>query len=192
MVKIQMGPRTLVYPMPALLIGANVDNKPNFTTVAWSGIANGKPPMISVALQHPRHTLKGIKQNNTFSVNVPSIDIVKETDYCGIISGSEADKAAVCRFTIFYGTLKNAPLIEQCPINLECIVINIVDLGSHELVLGMIEEVYATENCLTDGRPDVEKIKPIIFSSDRGANYYSFGKRIASAFKIGNELKETT
>jgi flavin reductase (DIM6/NTAB) family NADH-FMN oxidoreductase RutF len=185
-----MGPRTLVYPMPAFLIGANVDERPNFMTVAWSGIANGKPPMISIALQHPRHTLKGIKQNNTFSVNVPSTDMVKETDYCGIESGSGADKVAVCKFDVFYGVLKNAPLIEQCPVNLECSVVTITDLGSHELVIGKIEEVYATEECLTDGKPDMEKIKPLIFSMDRGANYFSFGKRIAGAFKIGEELKE--
>jgi flavin reductase (DIM6/NTAB) family NADH-FMN oxidoreductase RutF len=69
-----MGPRTLVYPMPAFLIGANVDERPNFTTVAWSGIANGKPPMISIALQHPRHTLKGIKHNKTFKVKLQSTD----------------------------------------------------------------------------------------------------------------------
>jgi flavin reductase (DIM6/NTAB) family NADH-FMN oxidoreductase RutF len=192
MSKVRMGPRTLVYPMPAFLIGANVDDKPNFMTVAWSGIANGKPPMISIALQHPRHTLKGIKQNKTFSVNIPSTDMIKETDYCGIESGSQADKAAVCKFDVFYGILKNAPLIEQCPVNLECTFVNILDLGSHELVLGKIEEVYATENCLTNGKPDIEKIKPFIFSLDRGANYFSFGKRLASAFKIGKELKETT
>jgi hypothetical protein len=58
-------------------------------------------------------------------------------------------------------------------------------------VIGKIEEVYATEECLTDGKPDIEKIKPLIFSMDRGANYFSFGKRIAGAFKIGEELKET-
>ena len=192
MSKVKMGPRPLVYPMPAFLIGANVDDKPNFMTVAWSGIANGTPPMMSIALQHPRHTLKGIKQNKTFSVNVPSVDMMKETDYCGIESGAEVDKVAVCNFNVFYGILKNAPLIEQCPINLECRVVKTMDLGSHEFIVGQIEEVYATEDCLTDGKPDIEKIKPFIFSIDRGANYFDFGKRIASAFKIGKELKENT
>lgn len=78
--KALMGPQTLVYPMPALLVGANVDGKPNFMVVAWGGIANGEPPMISVAIRHQRYTLKGIRQNMTFSVNIPSVDLVKETD----------------------------------------------------------------------------------------------------------------
>ena len=59
--KILMGPQTLIYPMPALLIGANVDGKPNFMTVAWSSIANFTPPMISVAIRHQRYTLIGIR-----------------------------------------------------------------------------------------------------------------------------------
>ena len=87
MAKVTIDNKTLVYPMPAFLIGANVDDKPNFMTAAWSGIAGRTPPMITVALSHTRYTLKGIKQNMTFSVNVPSVDMVKETDYCGIEVG---------------------------------------------------------------------------------------------------------
>ena len=75
--KVALGPQTLVYPMPAMLVGADVDAKPNFMTVAWGGIACGDPPMISVAIRHVRHTLKGIRQNQTFSVNIPSVEQVK-------------------------------------------------------------------------------------------------------------------
>ena len=134
--KILMGPQTLIYPMPALLVGANIDGKPNFMTVAWSGIANGEPPMISIAIRHHRYTHKGIKENLTFSVNVPSTDLIKETDYCGLVSGSKVNKAEVCQFGVYYGKLNNAPLIEQCPINLECRVVHILDLGSHSLFVG--------------------------------------------------------
>ncbi len=118
--KVALGPQTLVYPMPAMLVGADVDGKPNFMAVAWGGIACSDPPMISVAIRHVRHTLKGVKQNQTFSVNIPSVEQVKETDYCGMVSGSKADKVRACRFKVFYGKLGNAPLIEQCPVNLEC------------------------------------------------------------------------
>ncbi len=112
MKKIALGPQTLIYPMPAFLIGANVGEKPNFMTAAWSGIAASTPPMITVALQHHRHTLKGIRENGAFSVNVPSANQAKETDYCGIVSGNtKADKVKDCNFTVFYGKLKNVPLI---------------------------------------------------------------------------------
>ncbi len=187
--KLLMGPQTLIYPMPALLVGANVDDKPNFMAVAWGGIANGEPPMISVAIRHQRYTLKGIKQNMTFSVNVPSTDMVSETDYCGIISGAKFNKAEVCRFKVFYGRLDKAPLIEQCPVNLECKVVHILDLGSHSLVIGQIEETHVSDNCLTDGKPDVSKIKPFIYTTSPANQYQTLGKVIAKAFNIGKELK---
>ena len=188
MAKILMGPQTLIYPKPALLVGAQVDGKPNFMTVAWGGIANSVPPMISVALQHHRHTLKGIRQNLTFSVNVPSCDMVKETDYCGSVSGSKVNKVEACRFGVFYGKLNSAPLIEQCPVNLECKVVHILDLGSHALVVGRIEETHVSENCLTDGKPDVNKIKPFTFTASPERQYQALGEVIAKAFGAGREL----
>lgn len=187
--KIVMGPQTLVYPMPALLVGANIDDKPNFMTVAWGGIANGEPPMISAAIRHTRHTLKGIRQNETFSVNIPSADMVREADYCGITSGSKVNKVEACQFEVFYGKLGNAPLIEQCPVNLECKVIHILDLGSHALVIGRIEETHVSESCLTDGKPDVSKIKPITYIMAPATRYQALGEVLAKAFSVGRELK---
>ncbi len=186
--KILMGPGTLIYPQPALLVGANVNGKPNFLTVAWSGIANESPPMISIAIRHTRYTLRGIKQNMTFSVNVPATDMVRETDYCGIVSGSEVDKVEVCRFKVFYGKLGSAPLIEQCPVNLECKVIHSLDLGSHSLVVGRIEETHISESCLTDGEPDINKIKPFGYITDPDNQYQAVGEVIGKAYSIGKEL----
>ena len=145
--------------------------------------------MISVALQHHRYTHIGIVQNQTFSVNVPSVDQVREVDYCGIVSGSRANKTKVCGFEIFYGKLKNAPLIKKCPINLECKVVHILDLGSHSLIVGRIEETHVSDGCLTKGKPDVKKIKPFIYATDTAREYYSFGQVIAKGYNIGRELE---
>jgi flavin reductase (DIM6/NTAB) family NADH-FMN oxidoreductase RutF len=190
MKKISLGPQTLVYPMPAFLIGANVGGKPNFMTAAWSGIAASTPPMITVALQHHRYTLKGIRENLTFSVNVPSAELVRETDYCGLISGStKTDKAKDCHFHVFYGKLKNAPMIEQCPINLECKVVHILTLGSHSLVIGQIEDVHASDNCIINGEPDLAKVDPLLFVTGADKAYFRIGGKIGPAFKIGTEIR---
>jgi flavin reductase (DIM6/NTAB) family NADH-FMN oxidoreductase RutF len=191
MAKVTMDIKTLVYPMPAFLIGANVDGKPNFMTAAWSGIGASDPPTITVGIQHSRYTLKGIKQNMTFSVNVPSVDLVKETDYCGMESGAKVDKVKACKFKVFYGKLATAPLIEQCPVNLECKVLHMLDAGSHILVVGRIEETYVSEDCLTDGRPDVDKIKPFAFTPEPGGGYRALGKVVGKAFSNGRELTGT-
>ncbi|MDP3878894.1 MAG: flavin reductase family protein [Dehalococcoidales bacterium] len=187
--KIQMGPQTLLYPMPAMLIGADVDGEPSFMVCAWCGIANSEPPMISVGVRRSRHTQKGIRENMTFSVNVPSVDIIKEADYCGTNSGPKANKLDICRFKVFYGKLKNAPLIEQCPVNLECKVMHVLDLGTHQLFVGTIEETHVSEDCLTDGKPDVNKIKPYIFVKSTVTQYQAFGEVIAQVGSPGRELK---
>jgi len=187
--KVLMGPQPWLYPMPALLVGANVAGQANFMTVAWGGIANGDPPMLSLAIRHRRHTLKGIRQNLAFSVNVPSSDMVTETDYCGLKSGARVNKGEVCRFRVFYGKLESAPLIEQCPLNLECRLVHILNLGTHALVIDRIEETHVSESCLTDGKPDVTKMKPFLYATTPAGHYRAFGEVIAQAFSVGKELK---
>ena len=189
MAKIQLGPQTYAYPMPSFLVGANVAGKPNFLAVAWGGIANAEPPMISVAIRHNRYSLQGIRENQTFSVNIPSVDMIAETDFCGMESGRRVDKAEVCGFKVFYGKLKTAPFIEQCPVNLECQVEHVLDLGTHDFFVGRIVEVYASEECLTDGKPDTAKMKPFIFTTTPGNTYQGFGPVIAQAFCVGKKLK---
>jgi len=186
--KVGLGPSPFVCPMPVFLVGANISDKPNFLTIAWGGIASERPPMISIAIRHKRYTLKGIKQTGIFSVNIPSEDIVVETDYCGIESGVQVDKAIACRFDIFYGKLINAPMIEQCPVNLECKLVHLIDLGSHALIIGSIEETHINQTCLTRGKPDVTKIKPFIYSAGYYNRYQAFGDFIASAFSAGRAI----
>ena len=188
MAKVTIRPDRYMYPRPTLLVGVNVDGKANFLAVGGGGVVNAEPPMIGVPIRHQRYTLKGIRQNLTFSINTPSIDLVRETDYCGITSGAKVDKVKVCQFKVFYGDLKTAPMIEQCPLNLECKVVQMLNLGSHSFVIGQVEGTYITESCLTDGKPDVNQIKPIIFNLE-SAEYIAFGEVIAKAFSIGQELK---
>ena len=188
--KIPLGPQPLIYPMPAFLIGANVDDKPNFMVCAWAGIVNSDPPMISVSVRRQRHTQQGIRQNMALSVNVPSTDLLKETDYCGITSGSKINKIKDCQFKVFYGKLKNAPLLEQCPVNLECAVVHILDLGTHSLFVSKIEETYISEDCLTEGHPNIDKIKPFIFVRTAGSQYQAFGEVLAKVGSLGREMQE--
>jgi flavin reductase (DIM6/NTAB) family NADH-FMN oxidoreductase RutF len=185
MTKITLGPKPLIYPMPALIVGANIDGKANFMTAAWGGVANGNPPMISVAIRPQRHTLIGINQNMCFSINIPSTDLVRETDYCGIASGSKVDKVEACNFKVFYGKLDNVPLIEQCPVNMECKVAHRLELGSHILVIGQIIETHVSQDCCTDGQPDVDKINPFCYTGE----YRGIGELIAKAHSIGKEIE---
>jgi flavin reductase (DIM6/NTAB) family NADH-FMN oxidoreductase RutF len=186
MTKQKIGPMPLLWPHPTVLVGADVDGVPDFAAVAWTGVAASNPPQVNVSLQPHRHSLKGIFQNRTFSVNIPSVDLVKETDYCGLVSGKDTDKAADCGFEVFYGETAGAPMIMSFPMNLECNVRHLLDLGSHILVVGQIKEVHVSEDCLTEGRPDINKIKPFVFGPGR---YFKIGEAFADAFRVGKTLK---
>jgi flavin reductase (DIM6/NTAB) family NADH-FMN oxidoreductase RutF len=190
MTKREFGPQPWIYPNPTVLLGTIYDGKANFAPFAWCGVAGGEPPAVSVGIRHQRHTLKGILQNRTFSVNVPSTELLEATDYCGMVSGAQADKAKDCDFTIFYGTLKTAPLVEQCPINLECEVMHLLNIGAHMLVIGKVIQTHVNEDCLTGGQPDILKIKPFVYSRGPTARYNAIGEVLGQAYDVGKKLKK--
>jgi len=181
-----IGPQTLLYPMPAVLVGALVNEKPNFMTAAWCGIVASRPPAISVGVRTERYTLKGISAQRTFSINIPSAGIVEKVDYCGIYSGHKVDKSQI--FSVEYGKLKTAPLIQECPINLECRVIHSLDLGSHVLFIGEIIETHIDVDCLTDGKADPAKIDPLIYAIAVG-QYRRLGEIVGQAWNAGKKKK---
>jgi flavin reductase (DIM6/NTAB) family NADH-FMN oxidoreductase RutF len=179
-----IGPQTLLYPMPAVLVGAQVNGKPNFMTAAWCGIAAATPPAISVAIRPERFTFEGISANNTFSINIPSAGMAEKVDYCGIYSGRKVDKTQM--FQVAYGKLDTAPLIQECPLNLECNVIHSVDIGSHVLFIGEIMETYIDADCMTDEKADPAKIDPLMYIT--GARQYQrLGDVVGRVWDIGKK-----
>jgi flavin reductase (DIM6/NTAB) family NADH-FMN oxidoreductase RutF len=187
--KQQFGPQPWLFPNPTVLVGTLINGRPNIATCAWCGITGGDPPTISVSIRHERYTLKGIYQNRTFSINIPSASLVRETDYCGTVSGRDRDKIAYCGFVVFYGKLDTAPLIEECAVNLECEVLHILNVGIHALVIGKIVETHIAQECLTDGQPDIMKIKPIIYSRGAQPKYNAVGELLGTPFKTGKDFK---
>jgi flavin reductase (DIM6/NTAB) family NADH-FMN oxidoreductase RutF len=187
MKKIKLGPDTLLYPMPAVLVGGKVKDRINFATIAWAGIVNSTPPMVGVAIRKSRFTHALISQSSVFSVNVPSSKQAAETDFCGITSGKDVDKVRMCKFTIFYGTLENAPLIEECPMNLECSVEKIIELPSHDYFIGKIVEVHMDENLKIDRSKEMTKFDPLVFM---GSHYARVTDNLGKAFSMGKQLKQ--
>lgn len=185
MEKITLGPIPYMSIMPAVLVGVNVKGKANYMTAGGATVACMAPLMICVAIHKTRYTIKGIEENKTFSLNVPSSKHVIETDYCGIVSGAREDKSKV--FKSFYGKLKTAPLAEECPVNIECKLFKSVDCGSHLLFIGEVAEIHTDKNCVVDGKPDIAKVNPIVFAQ---ASYWQVGKPIDRAFSAGKKYQK--
>lgn len=186
MSKIKIGAKTFLYPMPTVLVGAYVSGKPNYATVAYCGIMNHDPAVISVALNKTHYTNAGIKENKCFSVNIPSAKMMAATDYCGLFSGLRVDKSKI--FKTFYGKLKKAPMIQECSINLECELIQTLQFSVDEVFIGKIVQGYSEKKYLTKGLPDIKKIDPIVFSM-HDYNYWAVGRHLGRAWSSGEKYK---
>jgi flavin reductase (DIM6/NTAB) family NADH-FMN oxidoreductase RutF len=174
--------------MPVVILGANVQDKANFLTIVWITMVNFKPPTIAVVLNRGHYTNKGIHENKTFSVNVPSTNLLEVTDYCSIVSGHDHDKSKI--FKVFYGELKNAPMIEDCPLVLECRLVKTVEFATHEVFIGEIAATYGDAQILTHERLDVVKLKPILYSMYDNC-YWEIGKSIGRAMHVGKRFEST-
>ena len=113
--------------------------------------------------------------------------MVEITDFCGIVTGKKTDKSEI--FDVFYGELKTAPLIKECPLSMECKLVDTVVSGLNEIFIGEIVGTYTEERFLTDGKLDFGKMKPFILSQPDTA-YWSLGEPVAKAWSIGKKFKE--
>ncbi|MFH0846888.1 MAG: flavin reductase family protein [Chloroflexota bacterium] len=187
MEKVKLGAGNFLYPLPTTIVGAMVGGKPNYLTVAYCGIVQNRPPMLSIALGKTHHTNRGIKEQKTFSVNIPSESMAEITDYIGINSGKTVDKSNL--FETFYGTLKTAPMVRECAVNLECRLVQVLELGdTNEVFIGKIVEAHTEARYLTNGLLDLGKIKPLIFSRHDNS-YWKVGERLGPAWSIGKNFK---
>ena len=187
MEKINIGTNVCPYPMPVSLVGATVEGRVNFMAVAWLTRANMSPPIISATISKRHYTSAGIRESRAFSVNFPSAEMVEQTDYCGLVSGRNADKSGL--FEVFYGELATAPMIVQCPLCLECRLYDVVALPTNELFLGEIVGAYTEERYLTDGEPDPHKMNPLVLTMPDN-NYWTVGTHAGKAWSIGKKLQQ--
>lgn len=184
MKKIKM-PNTPTMVYPTILAGANVNGKPNYATIGACGVVNLEP-MLYISLKETHYTTLGVKENGYFSVNLPSADIIQKTDFCGVVSGKISDKSEI--FTPFYDESGKAPMINECPINILCKVIQSMPMSGFIMFFGEIVAVYADEECLTDGKIDPIKSNPIVMMYP---SYFELGRAIGSVYQDGMAYKKS-
>ncbi|MFA4965374.1 MAG: flavin reductase family protein [Thermoleophilia bacterium] len=185
--KEKLGDTNALYPLVTALVGTTVAGKPDFATVAHVGIAHLKG--ITLGMGRTHLTNEGIKANRTFSVNIPSEDMVTLTDHVGMVSGRQEDKSGL--FDVFYGELDTAPMIEQCKVTMELRLIEHVVLPTHDLFVGEIVGTYADLEVLTNGIVDIAKLRPLLFDM-ASKKYWSLGAPVARCWSVGKEYAATS
>ena len=171
-----------VGPFPAMIVGTMKDGKPTYTTVGAGGCACLEP-VLCVSLKDTHYITDGITETSYFSVNIPSTKLVKELDFCGIVSGKETDKSSL--FNAFFDDAGHAPMIDECPLNFLCKVCDTKPIRGFTMFFGEIVAAYIDEDCIIDGKSDSVKIDPIIMM---GMSYCSLDSVIGHPFTEGKKL----
>lgn len=184
-------PATLAIPTPVWCVGSyDEEGKPNVMTIAWGGICNSSPPMITVSLRKATYTYGSILKRGAYTVSVPSVKHVSEADYFGIASGRDADKFAVSGLTPVRSDLVDAPYVDEFPLVFECRVAETFELGLHTQFVGEIVGIKADEAILNEkGMPVIGAADPFAYSPAT-REYVGLGDVVGQGFKVGKKFME--
>lgn len=145
----EIGPTTYLSPIPSVLVGcADPANgmKPNLITIAWAGVVCSKPPMVSISIRKERHSHALVKNTGEFTVNLIGKELLRAMDFCGVKSGRDVDKFAHLGITAIPAPgLEAAPAIAEAPAFLSCKVRQIIELGSHDMFIGEVQQVSVAD-----------------------------------------------
>ncbi len=177
--KIKKNPWTALFPCPVVLVTCvDSEGKPNIITLAWIGVVCSDPPMLGIGVQPHRYSFGLLESSGEFVVNIPTKDLVKETDFCGMSSGRDVDKFSQTGLTPEPAEKVKPPLIKECPVNIESIVKKKIPLGVHHLFLGEIVRVHASQEILDEkGRIDFRKVSPFVYNQ---GEYWSLDRKIGA------------
>ncbi|MBW1988157.1 MAG: flavin reductase family protein [Deltaproteobacteria bacterium] len=184
-----LGAVPLAFPAPAWVIGTyDHEGKPNVMTAAWGGICCSKPPCLSMSLRKATYTYSNLVERRAFTVNVPSADFVKETDFFGMASGKNTDKLSATALTPVKSSLVDAPCVEQFPMVIECSLLHSLEIGLHTLFVGEIKDVKVKKDVLSpSGTLDMKKAAPLVFAPV-ARFYHTVGPALGPAFSLGKEF----
>ena len=164
MAKITLEKSAFLAPVPVVLLSCvGSEGPPNIMAVAWVSVAASTPAMVSVAIRSERQSHSLIRETGEFVLNIPSASLVRAVDFCGTVSGQTVDKFSETKFTPVPGLKVRSPLIQECPVNLECVVRQTMPLGSHDLFLAEVVAVHADADVVEDGIIILGRIAPLVY-----------------------------
>ena len=176
MSKIKWKGGALLAPLPPAIVTCGTVEKPNALTVGWTGILNTHPPKTYVSIRPSRYSYGMIKESGEFVINLPTKELVKTADFCGVRSGKDTDKFAVCGITAEASTEVNAPSLAESPLSLECKVTDVIPLGTHDMFMADIVAVTVKEELISaDGKLCLDKSGLIAYAH---GEYYELGKKL--------------
>lgn len=184
-------PAIVFNPTPVVMVSClGGDGKSNIITVSWAGVLCSDPPMIGISIRPNRYSHGIVKEAMEFALNFPSASLIEAVDYCGSVSGKDVDKFAGAGLTPIPASKIKAPIIKECPINVECQVKQIISLGSHDLFIAEVVAYHLDEEIIVKtNKADVEKAGSVAYCPGT-LEYRKLGPVIGTyGFTKGKEKK---
>ena len=179
MAKIQWKPGNMVYPLPAVMVScADKEGSSNIITVAWTGTVCTNPPMAYISVRPERHSYQMIRETGEFVINLTTTELAYATDFCGVRSGRDVDKFSEMKLTKEQGSVVAAPMIAESPVNIECKVREVQELGSHHMFLADVVAVHVDDQYM-DEKQKIELGMAGLLAYSHG-EYYNLGKQVGT------------
>lgn len=175
MAKINWKPGTMIYPLPAVMVtcGSKAENH-NIITIAWTGTICTDPPMCYISVRKSRHSHAILMEEKEFVINLTTEELAKATDWCGVRSGKDYDKFKEMGLTAGKATVVKVPTIEESPLNIECKIVEVKELGSHDMFLAEVVNVIADDKYMDEsGAFKLQDSKLLTYSH---GHYYKVGE----------------
>ncbi len=177
--KVTLERAAFLVPAPVLLLSSmGEDGSMNIMTLSWAGVACQTPPMVSVAVRPERFSYDLVRGTGEFVLNIPPASLLRTVDFCGVTSGRDVIKFVEARLTPLPGLKVRAPLIQECPVNLECVVRTSLVLGSHVLFLAEVVALHADDEVVENGGVIMGRVAPLAYDPF-GADYWSLKEVVA-------------
>lgn len=179
-------PGNMLYPLPAVMVTCtDGEGHDNVLTVAWTGTTNSDPAGVYISVRKERHSYEMIKKTGEFVINLTTEKLARATDFCGVRSGRDIDKFKACNLTKEAADVVKAPMLADSPVNLECKVISMQDLGSHTMFLAEVAAVHIEDAYMdANGKFDLAAARPLIYNH---GEYYGLGEYLG---KFGFSVKK--
>lgn len=178
MPKLEWKPGTMVYPVPAAMVSCGSMEQPNIITIAWTGTICTAPAMTYISIRKERYSYDIIKNSGTFVINITTKALVKATDFCGVKSGRAFDKFNHLGLTAISSPHTGTPMIAESPVNIECKITQIIELGSHDMFLAEVLGITVEESLIdATGKFRLDLAEPLAYC--HGA-YYALGEQLGT------------
>lgn len=186
MAKESWKPGNMLYPLPVVMVSSQAEGyKPNIITVAWAGTICSDPVMVSISVRKERYSHEIITKSGEFVINLVTKDLVYATDYCGVKSGRDIDKFENCNLTPFESKYVSAPGIKESPLQLECKVKEVKELGSHDMFIAEVVGVTVDDQYMNEtGKFELNNTGLVAYSH---GEYFLLGEKLG---KFGYSVKK--